>query len=46
MIVGYYKGKRTPIDMYSVWQITSELGGLLVYYKDGNYRSFDKITVE
>lgn len=46
MIVGYYNGKRIPIDILTVWQITSELGELLVYFKDGNYRSFNKITVE
>lgn len=46
MIVGYYNNKRYPLDIMSIWQITSELGILLVYFKDGNYKSFNKITIE
>lgn len=46
MIVGYYKSRREVIDPMTVFEMTSEDNMILVYYKDGNYKGFNKIKIE
>lgn len=45
-MTGYYKDKKYNIDINNIFEITSEDNLVLVYFKNGDYKGYNKITSE